>query len=50
MNTIYQIPFMTKEIRHKLIEDGKPYFEDSFRKISKHRYTRYLRNDYKRIL
>lgn len=34
MNTIHQIPFVTKEIRHKLIEDGKPYFEDSFRKTT----------------
>lgn len=50
MNTIHQIPFVTKEIRPKLIEDGKPHFENSFRKISKCRYTSFLRNDYKEIL
>lgn len=50
MNTIHQIPFVTKQIRPKLMEDGKPYFEDSFRKISKCSYTSFLRNDYKGIL
>lgn len=34
MNTIHQIPFVTKEIRYKLTEDGKPYFGDSFRKTT----------------
>lgn len=45
MNTLHQIPFVIKKIRYKLIEDGKSYFEDSFRKTSKYRYTQFLKND-----
>lgn len=27
MNTVHQISFVTKEIKHKLTEDGKPYLK-----------------------
>lgn len=50
MNPLHQIPFVIKKIRHKLIEDGKSYFEDSFRKTSKYRYTQFLKNDQKGTL
>lgn len=39
MNTIHQIPFVTNEIRNKVIYDG-------FRKIDKYRYAQFLRNNF----
>lgn len=39
MNTIHQIPFVTNEIRNKVIGDG-------FRKIDKYRYAQFLRNNF----
>lgn len=39
MNTIHQIPFVTNEIRNKVIGDG-------FRKIDKYRYAQFSRNNF----
>lgn len=36
--------------RHKLIKDGELYFEDSFWKASKCRFTQFLKKDFKRTL
>ena len=44
MNTIHQISFVTKEIRHKLIEDGKPYLK-MFQK-DKQRQAYLVRNEW----
>lgn len=43
MNTIHQIPFVTNEIRNKVIGDG-------FRKIDKYRYAQFSRNNFLKIL